>query len=37
MFLNDLLRQTMKASSHKSWIDQLRPIIKDFKGVTVLP
>ena len=32
MFLNNLLRQAMKASSHKSWIEQLRPIIKDFKG-----
>ena len=37
MFLNNLLRKanllrrTMKASSHKSWIEQLRPIIKDFK------
>ena len=37
MFLNNLfrkanlLRRTMKASSHKSWIEQLRPIIKDFK------
>ena len=32
MFLNYLLRQAMKAGSHKSWIEQLRPIIKDFKG-----
>ena len=32
MFLNNLLRQAMKAGSHKSWIEQLRPIIKDFKG-----
>ena len=38
MFLNNLLRKanllrrTMKASSHKSWIEQLRPIIKNFKG-----
>lgn len=31
MFLDNLLRQAMKASSHKSWIEQLRPIIKDFK------
>ena len=37
MFLNNLLRKAnllrraMKASSHKSWIEQLRPIIKDFK------
>ena len=31
MFLNNLLRRTMKASSDKSWIEQLRPIIKDFK------
>ena len=31
MFLNDLLRQAMKASSHKSWIEILRPIIRDFK------
>ena len=27
----NLLRRAMKASSHKSWIEQLRPIIKDFK------
>ena len=32
MILNNLLRQAMKAGSHKSWIEQLRPIIKDFKG-----
>ena len=32
MFLDNLLRQAMKAGSHKSWIEQLRPIIKDFKG-----
>ena len=31
MFLNNLLRRTMNASSDKSWIEQLRPIIKDFK------
>ena len=31
MFLDNLLRQAMKPSSHKSWIEQLRPIIKDFK------
>ena len=32
MILNNLLRQAMKAGSNKSWIEQLRPIIKDFKG-----
>ena len=32
MFLNNLLRRKMKVSSDKSWIEQLRPIIKDFKG-----
>ena len=31
MFLNNLLRQAMKAGSHKSWIEQLRHILKDFK------
>ena len=31
MFLDNLLRQAMKPGSHKSWIEQLRPIIKDFK------
>ena len=31
MFLDNLLRQAMKAGSHKSWIEQLRPIINDFK------
>ena len=31
MFLNNLLRRTMKASSDTNWIEQLRPIIKDFK------
>ena len=31
MFLNNLLRRKMKVSSDTSWIEQLRPIIKDFK------
>ena len=31
MFLNNILRRTMKTSSDKSWIEQLKPIIKDFK------
>ena len=31
MFLNNLLRRKMKVSSDKNWIEQLRPIIKDFK------
>ena len=31
MFLNNLLRRKMKVSSDKSWIEQLRPIIKEFK------
>ena len=32
MFLDNLLRQAMKPGSHKSWIEQLRPIINDFKA-----
>ena len=32
MFLNNLLRRKMKVSSDKSWIEQLRPIVKDFKN-----
>jgi hypothetical protein len=31
MFLDNLLRRRTKSSSDKSWIEQLRPIIKDFK------
>ena len=31
MFFNNLLRRTMNANCDKSWIEQLRPIIKDFK------
>jgi hypothetical protein len=29
--LNNLLRRVKKSSSKKSWIELLRPIIKDFK------
>ena len=31
MSLNNLLRRVKKSSSKKSWIELLRPIIKDFK------
>ena len=31
MSLNNLLRLVKKSSSKKSWIELLRPIIKDFK------
>ena len=31
MALNNLLRRVKKSSSKKSWIELLRPIIKDFK------
>ena len=31
MFLNNLFRRVLNSSSDKSWIEQLRPIIKDFK------
>ena len=31
MSLNNLLRRVKKSSSKKSWIEILRPIIKDFK------
>ena len=32
MFFNNLLKKLKKSSSDKSWIDQLRPIIIDFKN-----
>ena len=32
MFFNNLLRRTMNASSDKSWIEQLRPIINVTKS-----
>ena len=31
MSLNNLLRSVKKSSSKKSWIELLRPIIRDFK------
>ena len=31
MSLNNLLRRVKKSSSKKSWIELLRPIIRDFK------
>ena len=31
MSLNNLLRRVKESSSKKSWIELLRPIIKDFK------
>ena len=32
MFFNNLLKRLTESSCDKSWIDQLRPIIKDFKN-----
>ena len=32
MFFNNLLKRLTKSSCDKSWIDHLRPIIKDFKN-----
>ena len=32
MFFNNLLKRLTESTSDKSWIEQLRPIIKDFKG-----
>ena len=37
MFLNNLLRRKMKVSSDKNWIEQLRPIIKEFKEGNNVP
>ena len=31
MFFNNLLKRLTESTSDKSWIEQLRPIIKDFK------
>ena len=32
MFFNNLLKRLTESTSDKSWIEQLRPIIKDFKN-----
>ena len=32
MFFNNLLKRLTESRSDKSWIEQLRPIIKDFKN-----
>ena len=37
MFLKNLLKQLTESRSDKSWIEQLRPIIKDFKNGTNEP
>ena len=37
MFFKNLLKQLTESRSDKSWIEQLRPIIKDFKNGTNEP
>ena len=32
MFFNNLLKRLIEPSCDKSWVDHLRPIIKDFKN-----
>ena len=32
MFFNNLLKRLTESSCDKNWIDQLKPIIKDFKN-----
>ena len=32
MFFNNLLKRLTESTSDKRWIEQLRPIIKDFKN-----
>ena len=32
MFFNNLLKRLTESTSDKSWMEQLRPIIKDFKN-----